>query len=437
MNALRVRIYNVRFGDAILISFPDAEDGQPKLRHILIDVGNALNKEGGADFVFRPVVEDIRAELGGAPIDLYIMTHEHMDHVQGLLYAEEKEGLPRLPVQAAWLTASAEPGYYERDWPTTDEDGNAILTPKQHLAQMETSYEAIAQFAAAWKGAGEVLPEWMQAMMLNNNPRKTADCVDYLRKLAPNNTYYIHREIQSEELQAMHKFEIARLEVWAPEENAATYYGRFQPMALAIAGGNGVEDDGNLPPQIMMPLPPRGVDASVFYKLVEARRNVFVDHLLAIDQSRNNSSIVFCLEWQGWKMLFPGDAELRSWQEMNKRNVLSPIHFLKISHHASHNGTPSDDLLEKCLPTAPTDGRERVAVASTFPNTYSGIPHIETLDRLRERGVSTFMTFEELGDRTGDSTDPEDDSKPVVGYLDFVFPAEGDLISFHKQVLAN
>lgn len=51
--------------------------------------------------MFRPIVEDIRAELGGASIDLYIMTHEHLDHVQGLLYAEEKEGLPPLPVQAA------------------------------------------------------------------------------------------------------------------------------------------------------------------------------------------------------------------------------------------------------------------------------------------------------------------------------------------------
>ena len=39
------------------------------------------------------------------------MTHEHMDHVQGLLYASAKLRL-ELPVQRSWLTASAEPGYY-------------------------------------------------------------------------------------------------------------------------------------------------------------------------------------------------------------------------------------------------------------------------------------------------------------------------------------
>ena len=49
MDALRVRVYNVLFGDAILISVPDAPPGgSPVLRHILIDVGNyAVNTGGG------------------------------------------------------------------------------------------------------------------------------------------------------------------------------------------------------------------------------------------------------------------------------------------------------------------------------------------------------------------------------------------------------
>ena len=100
------------------------------MRHILIDVGNALSKEGGRDFVFKPVIEDIRNAIGDAPIDLYIMTHEHLDHIQGLFYGEIKESLPRLPVKSAWLPASSEPGYYDRDWPDTDEDGNPWAHPK-------------------------------------------------------------------------------------------------------------------------------------------------------------------------------------------------------------------------------------------------------------------------------------------------------------------
>src|SRR5687768_11266938 len=92
MDALRVRAYNVRFGDAILVTVPDRDPatGTVTKRHILIDVGNVLSGEGGEDVVFKPAVDDIIAELGGKPLDLYVMTHEHLDHIQGLYYVASK-----------------------------------------------------------------------------------------------------------------------------------------------------------------------------------------------------------------------------------------------------------------------------------------------------------------------------------------------------------
>ena len=150
-------------------------------------------------------------------------------------------------------------------------------------------------------------------------------------------------------------------------------------MALSAA-------PGALPPAAEgeVAIPPAGVDAGAFYNLVAIRQRGFVDNLLAIDKAANNSSIVFCLEWRGWRLLFPGDAELRSWKEMNKEGALSPIHFLKIGHHGSHNGTPDAELLKKILPVPAPDDRERRASVSTFPDTYSGIPHQETFDELRD-----------------------------------------------------
>ena len=45
MDELRVRVYNVRFGDAILVTVPEAvAGGGTEIRHILFDVGNALLK---------------------------------------------------------------------------------------------------------------------------------------------------------------------------------------------------------------------------------------------------------------------------------------------------------------------------------------------------------------------------------------------------------
>ncbi|HSJ52125.1 MAG TPA: hypothetical protein VLC52_00140, partial [Anaerolineae bacterium] len=85
MENLRVRFYGVRFGDAILISVPDrTARGNPLTRHILVDVGNVRSGEGGQDAVFRPILENVREETGGKALDLYILTHEHLDHAQGL-----------------------------------------------------------------------------------------------------------------------------------------------------------------------------------------------------------------------------------------------------------------------------------------------------------------------------------------------------------------
>lgn len=110
-------------------------------------------------------------------------------------------------------------------------------------------------------------------------------------------------------------------------------------------------------------------------------------NLFEIDRAANDSSIVFALEWRGWRLLFAGDAEIRSWKTMNRGGVLKPVHFLKVSHHGSHNSTPADDLFEEILPTAPPDNRPRQVVISAWDDTYPGIPHPLTNNRLGERAT--------------------------------------------------
>lgn len=213
-------------------------------------------------------------------------------------------------------------------------------------------------------------------MLLNNNPSKTADCVQYLRSLGTTTTY-VYRGCS---LQETHPFREAKFRIWAPEEDTSDYYGQFQPVTLAVAPG-AVGGPGTL----TVPLPPSGVDAGAFYKLVEMRSRGFADNLFTIDKAANNSSVVFCLEWRGWKLLFPGDAELRSWRTMQREGVLEPVHFLKVSHHGSHNGTPDGDIFDAILPAQPPDDRTRRAVVSAFPETYSGIPHEPTNEKLKQR----------------------------------------------------
>jgi hypothetical protein len=369
MEELRIRMYNVRFGDAILISVPDRDQtGNPLPRHILIDVGNVMAGEGGQDIVFGPVIANIIEELNGRPLDLYVMTHEHMDHVQGLLYAN-RNVLPdhdlkqKLRIQHAWLTASSAPGYYD----THSE-------ARRKLDEARAAYNEIERFIAA---SPEPLPAAVKVLMANNNPRDTSDCVDYIRSLAEH-TWYVHRQL---DLAGKHPFHEARLKIWAPEEDTSIYYGTFQPVQFGVVSGQGQGEK----PVLTAPLPPSGVDAGVFYDLVAIRRSGYMDNLLAIDKAANNTSVVFCLEWRGWRLLFLGDAELRSWKEMGKRDLLGPVHFIKISHHGSPNGTPPVEILEKVLPITSTDGRSRTGAVSTFVDTYNGVPDSDTLAEIGRR----------------------------------------------------
>lgn len=388
-DTLRVRVYNVRFGDAILVSVPDrGPDGETENRHILIDIGNVLSGEGGDDVVFQPVTEDILQVLNNRPLDLYVMTHEHLDHVQGLLYASKKLEL-KIRARYAWLTASAAPDYYENE-----EHRDA----KKHMREAINIYEATELFL---KAAPEAQTPWIRTMMLNNNPRSTNSCVKYLRKIADKTTY-VYR---GGDLTGSHPFNEARFKIWAPEKDTSVYYGRFRPMTLGVTLGGRPESR----PALALPTPPPGVDAGDFYNLINIRRQGYVDNLLAIDKAANNTSIVFSVEWRGWKLLFAGDAERRSWQEMNKRDLLEPVHFLKVSHHGSHTGTPYAELLDKILPRTLPDQRRRRAVVSTYPDTYKDVPDKKLLDKeLRPR---CDMEYVEKG------------TVPDGGYRDFNFKA--------------
>jgi beta-lactamase superfamily II metal-dependent hydrolase len=353
----------VGFGDAILVSIPDrAGKGKTVTRHILIDLGNVLAGRGGVDSVFDRIVDDIMGILDGRPLDLYVMTHEHMDHVQGLLFAHQRLA-KRFDVAHAWLTASAAPDYYDR-----------FPGARQRTAAVHAALDAIDRFYTA---APERRTAPIDALLLNNNYRATGDCVAHLRTIATQTTY-VYR---GRDLRGRHPFVEAKLRVLAPERDTTIYYGSFQPMALGVVEG----EDQAASPTLRVPVPPAGVDAGAFYNLVEARRQGHLDNLLTIDHASNNSSVVLSLEWRGWKLLFPGDAELRSWKEMDKRGLLEPVHFIKVGHHGSSNGTPPPELLDKVLPTTPPDERPRRAIVSTRPGTFYNVPDSRTLRDLRRR----------------------------------------------------
>jgi beta-lactamase superfamily II metal-dependent hydrolase len=379
MSDLIVRAYDVRFGDAVLVLIPDTENGQPIQRSILFDFGNALGTEGGQDEVLEPVIEHIIATLAGRPLDLYVMTHEHLDHVQGLFYSAEVFH-KTIRAKQAWLTGSADPDYYK--------SGAHPDAKAQKAAALRSFQVAKARLAATANASS-----FANLLLATNNPRRTKDCIDYLREHLTDagGVHYVDRTTDVGQLWTGP----GTITLLAPEEDTADYYGRFKPMVAGLGVDDSFDfDDLDGPTAVgEPPNPPSGVDAGAFYNLLDVRHGA-TSTLLSIDQASNNTSVVLLLEWQGWRLLFTGDAEKRSWRTMDAKVALAPVDFLKVSHHGSHTGMPNETILDKVLPRPAAGPPKRRALLSTFPKTYKGVPNDDTVKELRTR-AELFSTRDE------------------------------------------
>lgn len=75
---VRVRMYQVGFGDCFLLSFEYADQAEPA-RHVLIDFGT---RQLAAGLNLADVAGEIDARTGGGP-DVVVLSHRHQDHMSG------------------------------------------------------------------------------------------------------------------------------------------------------------------------------------------------------------------------------------------------------------------------------------------------------------------------------------------------------------------
>lgn len=100
--------------------------------------------------------------------------------------------------------------------------------------------------------------------------------------------------------------------------------------------------------------------------------------------SENNYSLVLMAEYGAFRGLFSGDLE-REAEEMILTS-LSPVDYLKVSHHGS-KGATGEKFLQKTHPSA--------AVISVGKRNRYGHPAEETLARLRAAGTQIFTTIQQ------------------------------------------
>ena len=99
---VKVRMYNVGFGDCFLLAFPVVGG---KAFYMLIDCGvHNQYKDGSA--ILNNVVKDI-AQATGSHLNLVVITHEHTDHMLGFNYCQEL--FKHFTIDDLWLAWTEDP----------------------------------------------------------------------------------------------------------------------------------------------------------------------------------------------------------------------------------------------------------------------------------------------------------------------------------------
>jgi len=371
---IEVRGYVVGFGDCVLLSLPDGAE----TRHVLIDFGTAPNDPPSL-VRFPEIARDIEKQCNGK-IDLLIVTHEHLDHLEG--FYREREIFNHMDIERVWMGLPSHPDYY-RDFP------RAKLQKKLR--------DGLTGFARKVRNNGTALDPAFHSLVENNLANR--DRLDYLRKLGKRPIAYLARGQAGE----ASVFKNIRIRVLAPEPDVSVYYSvnareRALTMALAAAasGGeklarsNGADEgfDWAFPAVARASSAQRGgISASDLERL---RRAVHEDGVTAarfIDKAQNNTSLCLLIEAAGKRLLLPGDAELESWELIERKCAakLKPVDFLKVAHHGSSNGTPLE-LLDRLLP-ARRKARAQVLVSTKRKvyGTENPVPDDSLLEELRSR----------------------------------------------------
>lgn len=368
--SVRVRCYNVGFGDCFLVSF----FGNGDLWQMLIDFGNAPTNSNA---IFQAIANDIFHETGGR-LDVVVLTHEHLDHLEG--FYSQRKVFNRMEIGQVWMGLPSQPDYYDL-YPNAEPIKKLRTAAEVFLSQCEQRNLALA-------------PSFY-AILANNLTNK--ERIDYVRGLSHGSPvrYFMRGDsIPGDELpQGM------SIQVLAPEADQSVYYRRSSAeMALYRRGLLGMapterdvdqEDRRWLFRDVPRDLDevPDNLSPADWRQLRNGIRTGAIEGIRALDKAENNTSLVLLIEFAGKRLLFPGDAELESWTMMGRHfpAQLRDIDFLKVSHHGSHNGTPVDQL-DTLLPVSRK--RQATVMVSTMSKVYgtqNPVPDRATLQNLKSR----------------------------------------------------
>lgn len=395
---VRVRMYNVGFGDAFLVTVTNGDT----CWRMLVDCG--VHAQGRAEINGRSrdiieTVETIKADLiagpdpdapcrnGGRPhLDVIVATHRHADHVNG--FAED--AWDDVEVEEVWVPFVEDPSDpVAVDLRTAQAESAAALqraaqalAASGRLPAPPDGHEAAAAQAAGIRAVAEdhVEPQALGAVgtvaaaqHLAENSLFEGPNLAAMERLIGDNGFANRPKVRflpdtdPERNRIETTVPGARVCVLGPSRDKADLK-RMNPPKKDhwLAYANALDPAITTDPRPLFAhsyVVPRDRQEAVIGKkrlakaadLAElgSEAEALFAAAAVLENSVNNTSVFFVLDVNGRRLLFVGDSQEGAWRhvldDQSSREQLKNLIFYKIGHHGSHNATPRkfvDEVLD-------------------------------------------------------------------------------------------
>ncbi len=379
---VRIRMYDVGFGDSFLLVVPGEPDSERPYRTILVDAG--FHSQGVGAFQGRELAQTIIShlvELSGAKrIDVLIATHRHQDHIYAFNAAEWDEaeiGEVWLP----WVEDVSKPEIRKLWKKHKSFTASVAAAPRDALsAEDRAELEFLLWNAGEDVGPAPADPRLAALYAAWSNAAALDRLRDGFGRRDRREPRYLPEADQGVETFETEALPGARIHVLGPPRRAELL-AELDPSvddetyrAFAVAP---LSAGDSPPPPFDGPWIVENADPATLFGPDELDRLASLapsgDSLMAaraLDGIINATSLVLVLQIGKARLLLPGDAEWGTWKCIlaDERAValLRGTTFLKVGHHGSHNATPKT-LVEQVLPD---DGVRAMVSTQEGPGTY-------------------------------------------------------------------
>ena len=389
--SLRIRSYQVGFGDCFLLTFN--YNGKTKDRHVLIDFGSTATpkrktqaskkttkKKAKEKDLMVQVAEDIKAQCNGK-LHAVVATHRHKDHISG--FATNKQG-----TAPGDIIASCNPDVVLQPWTehpkakvSATQAPNTMTSNKAFVAALGNMHAISAAVLEETKRRQGMLGQALvrQLTFLGEDNLSNASAVNNLMQMGKKNFYLnfgsksgLERVLPGVKTTVLGPPTLEQSdEIKSQRHSDEDEFWQFQALATQLA----------LKPEARIfrnarTYPAAGAPPFTRW-FIKHLRSIRGEQMLgivrALDRVMNNTSLILLFEVNGKKLLFPGDAQIENWSyALSKPKImtlLSKVNLYKVGHHGSRNATPK--TLWGCFKNRSTDAKN-TARLKTIMSTMSG-----------------------------------------------------------------